>query len=197
MIIHYFQEGGVANTSMMVVDEQGGRGRFAGPICRCYLAEGVVEGQSIFFASPKGSEVEEVFAQLPAAGSNSSTSASSAVPSASSSADFKIAWRYNTKVQDVAQSTVSKFDLAKRAEKLCEAEFSKRVTVYKPTNNRPSYEDMWKQLHPLLESHHQSGDRFLRIPLTDIGSPLWADPSNLGRFLLYLRGKEPLTSYLL
>jgi len=174
---------------MMVVDEQGGRGRFTCAICKCYLAEGVVEGQSIFFASPKGSDAEEVFAQLPATSSTSSTSTDVSVPSASAGADFKIAWRYNTKVQETVR-TASKFDLAKKAEKLGETEFSKRVIAYKPVNRRPAYEDVWKQLHSSLESHHQAGGGFLRILITDMGSPLWADPSNLSRFLLYLRGKE-------
>jgi hypothetical protein len=53
---------------------------------------------------------------------------------------------------------------------------------------QPSFQDLWKELHPLLESDEFSANckgkkKVLRVVLTDLSSPVWADPEKLPTFL--------------
>ncbi|KAI1729186.1 PAXNEB protein domain-containing protein [Ditylenchus destructor] len=190
---------GVPNTSIIVVDELGTR-KFAKPLLRCFIAEGVEEGHEIFLASPSRSESNELLENIPIRSSSDSTS--KPTPSYSQNGggehNFRIAWRYNT-VADVNSSIgfsqgQPKFDLSKNMS-LDSTNKSGLLHIYSNFIT-PTYDDLWQQLKPYLKKPEfstvqcASGDKnnLLRIVIHDFSSPLWSsDNGCMLSFLTHLK----------
>lgn len=64
--------------------------------------------------------------------------------------------------------------------------------------NQPSLKELWSELHNFLTSNEnfstnsKSRKKILRIFLSDLSSPLWADPENLPMFLGFLAAYNKL-----
>lgn len=110
-------DGGAPNTSIIVLDELC-TSKFSSPICRCFLAEALEEGQTVFVASPKKNQIKNLMENLPKNSTKKSNEEKRDFDQfKGENENMKIAWRYRT-VPDVdsyiGQQQICKFDLSQK-----------------------------------------------------------------------------------
>lgn len=109
-------DGGAPNTSIIVLDEIQ-TSNFASPICRCFLAEGLESGHSIFMAAPVENQINSLINNLPKLTTNKSNEKRKEYADQKNDEKMKIAWRYSTVAEVdsfIGQQKNPKFDLSQK-----------------------------------------------------------------------------------
>lgn len=108
-------DGGAANTSIIVLEEVH-TSKFSSPICRCFLAEGLESGHSLFIATSVENQIKNFMNNLPKLTTKKLNMERK--DDSKNDENMKIAWRYNTvsKVDSFigGQQQNHKFDLSQK-----------------------------------------------------------------------------------
>ncbi|CAJ0581782.1 unnamed protein product, partial [Mesorhabditis spiculigera] len=173
--------GALPNTAVCVVDELNTR-CYGDVLLRYFASEGAHNGHDVLAAGP-GSE--DLFKRLPKRIEAESKDMKSAFPDEG----LKIAWRYQTVDQKSTNvgAPKTRYDLANNLEK---PEFSgSRLSHIAEMDYEAALAKIQQELAKEEYSKEIKGSkkRFLRVVLSNLGSPLWSNLELLPRFLADLR----------
>jgi len=206
--------GGVAVGTCVIVEEDM-FGTYSHLFLKHFLAEGVINKQSVYVASLSRTP-DDIIKQLPASAKDE------LVPAQETGDELRIAWRYKNVMcdQDAAQTFGNYFDVSRTLDgeqlgRVSVAKFgyehrtdiSPQSCIYKQFQSCPSYGALLSSLKSTVESQGFLTDsgptNILRIGLHSLGSPLWhpqhqgasssahhqggSERQALLRFLLHLR----------
>ncbi|KAL3111761.1 hypothetical protein niasHT_011048 [Heterodera trifolii] len=189
----------IAN-AMILLDEKGTDGYFCRPIQRCFVAEGLDGGQKLFLASPMIMKMRKLLEKVPSKSTKGGQPTDGDEGTAESDERLKIAWRYQTK--PTHESTIgggplkngeqngdkgaTKFDLSRVDDHLDIDRLIAlgRVIVFECDQQQPSLANLWSKIH---RQFAESNGTFLRLLITDLSSPLWADLHLLELFCAHLK----------
>ncbi|KAI3420254.1 hypothetical protein GPALN_003570 [Globodera pallida] len=194
----------IAN-ALILLDEKGTNEYFCRPIQRCFIAEGLDCGQRLFLASPIPGKMRKLLMKVPTKSEKSPLDRSEEAGKMGVEAEerLRIAWRYRTKPEidsaigapsrnggdtaaGIGNRGETKFDLSCVDDRFEVDQLLDQghVTVFDWDQQQPSLAKLWTKIH---REFAVTDGTFLRLLITDLSSPLWADASLLQQFCAHLK----------